>query len=124
VRVLIADDEPLFAEALAGILSADERIEVVGRAADGSEAVDLARRLAPDVVVMDLSMPVLDGFGATEQIAGSPGDVRVLVLTGSEDPADVAKARRAGATGYVTKDQIADGLVDAILAAGSGGARG
>lgn len=124
MRVLIADDEPLFAEALAGILSADERIEVVGRAADGSEAVDLARRLAPDVVVMDLSMPVLDGFGATEQIAGSPGDVRVLVLTGSEDPADVAKARRAGATGYVTKDQIADGLVDAILAAGSGGARG
>jgi DNA-binding NarL/FixJ family response regulator len=124
VRVLIADDEPLFAEALEGILSADERIEVVGRAADGSQAVELARRLEPDVVLMDLSMPVLDGFGATEQIAGSTGEVRVLVLTGSEDPADVAKARRAGATGYLTKDRIADGLVDAILAAGSGGARG
>ena len=124
MRVLIADDEPLFAEALEGILSADERIEVVGRAADGSQAVELARRLEPDVVLMDLSMPVLDGFGATEQIAGAPGDVRVLVLTGSEDPADVAKARRAGATGYLTKDQIAEGLVDAILTAGSSGARG
>jgi DNA-binding NarL/FixJ family response regulator len=124
VRVLIADDEPLFAEALQLMLAADERIEIVGRAADGSQAVELARRLEPDVVLMDLSMPVLDGFGATEQIAAGPGDVRVLVLTGSEDPADVAKARRAGATGYLTKDQIADELVDAILTAGSEGARG
>jgi DNA-binding NarL/FixJ family response regulator len=124
VRVLIADDEPLFAEAVEVMLSGDERIQVVGRAADGSQAVDLARRLEPDVVLMDLSMPVLDGFGATEQIAGGPGDVRVVVLTGSENPADVAKARRAGATGYLTKDRIAEALVDAILAAGAGGARG
>jgi DNA-binding NarL/FixJ family response regulator len=124
VRVLIADDEPLFAQALEVMLSSDGRIEVVGRAADGSQAVALARRLEPDVVLMDLSMPVLDGFGATEQIAGGPGDVRVLVLTGSEDPADVAKARRAGATGYLTKDQIAEALVDAILVAGAGGSRG
>jgi DNA-binding NarL/FixJ family response regulator len=124
VRVLIADDEPLFAEALELMLSSDERIEIVGRAADGSQAVELARRLEPDVVLMDLSMPGLDGFGATEQIAAAPGDVRVLVLTGSEDPADVARARRAGATGYLTKDQIAKELVDAILAAGAEGARG
>jgi DNA-binding NarL/FixJ family response regulator len=124
VRVLIADDEPLFAQALEVMLSSDGRIEVVGRAADGSQAVALARRLEPDVVLMDLSMPVLDGFGATEQIAGGPGDVRVLVLTGSEDPADVAKARRAGATGYLTKDQIAEALVDAILVAGARGSRG
>jgi DNA-binding NarL/FixJ family response regulator len=124
VRVLIADDEPLFAEALEGMLLADGRIDVVGRAADGSQAVELARRLAPDVVLMDLSMPVLDGFGATEQITDGPGDVRVLVLTGSEDPADVAKARHAGATGYLTKDRIAEALVDAILAAGARGGRG
>jgi DNA-binding NarL/FixJ family response regulator len=99
VRVLIADDEPLFAEALEVLLSADERIEVVGRAADGSEAVELARTLEPDLVLMDLSMPGIDGFGATEQIAAGPGTVRVLVLTGSEDPADVAKARKAGRAG-------------------------
>src|SRR5262249_47522048 len=123
VGVLMADDEPLFAEALELMLSSDTRIEVVGRAADGSQAVELARRLEPEVVLMDLSMPVLDGFGATEQIAGGPGDVQVLVLTGSEDPADGAKARRAGGSGYLTKDQIANGLVEAILVAGAGGGR-
>jgi CheY-like chemotaxis protein len=121
VRVLIADDEPLFAEALKLLLSADERIEVVGRAADGSEAVELARKLEPDLVLMDLSMPGIDGFGATEQIAAALDGVRVLVLTGSEDPADVAKARKAGASGYITKDQIAETLVDAILEAGTDG---
>jgi len=123
VRVLIADDEPLFAEALEVLLSADGRIEVVGRAADGSQAVELARRLEPDVVLMDLSMPGVDGFGATEEIVASPGATRVLVLTGSEDPADVARARRAGAMGYITKDQIAEQLVDAILGAGADPAR-
>jgi len=123
VRVLIADDEPLFAEALELLLAADGRIEVVGRAGDGSQAVALSRELEPDLVLMDLSMPGVDGFGATQQIAGGPGDIRVLVLTGSEDPADVAKARSAGAAGYITKDQIAETLVDAILAAGSDGAR-
>jgi len=124
VRVLIADDEPLFAEALEVLLAADERIDVVGRATDGSQAVELARQLEPDLVLMDLSMPGVDGFRATEQIVGGPGGVRVLVLTGSEDPADVARARRAGATGYITKDRIAETLVDAILLAGSGGSEG
>jgi len=118
VRVLIADDEPLFAEALELLLAGDERIEVVGRASDGSQAVELARKLEPDLVLMDLSMPGVDGFSATEQIAA---DVRVLVLTGSDDPADVAKARRAGAAGYITKDRIAEILVEAILEAGSDG---
>jgi DNA-binding NarL/FixJ family response regulator len=122
VRVLIADDEPLFAEALEVLLQADGRIEVVGRAGDGSEAVELARQLEPDVVLMDLSMPGTDGFRATEQLAGRPG-VHVLVLTGSDDPADVDKARRAGAVGYVTKDRIAETLVGAILEAGSDGGR-
>jgi len=117
VRVLIADDEPLFAEALEVLLSADERIEVVGRAADGSEAVELARTLEPDLVLMDLSMPGVDGFEATEELTANGGP-RVLVLTGSDDPADVARARSAGAAGYLTKDKIAETLVEAILAAG------
>jgi len=120
VRVLIADDEPLFAEAMEVLLATDGRIEVVGRAADGERAVELALELEPDVVLMDLSMPGIDGFTAMRRIA-SAGRARVLVLSGSDDPADVARARRAGAAGYVTKDRIAETLVDAILDAGGGG---
>ena len=115
LRVLIADDEPLFTEALAALLGVDERIEVVGRALDGTEAVELARKLDPDVVLMDLSMPGVNGFGATEQILAEDGDTHVLVLSGSDDPADIAKARDAGAAGYITKDRIAERLVEAIL---------
>jgi DNA-binding NarL/FixJ family response regulator len=118
VRVLIADDEPLFAEAIEVLLGADDRIEVVGRALDGTQAVELARRLSPDVVLMDLSMPGVDGFEATEQILADDGHTNVLVLSGSADPADVAKARDAGAVGYITKDRIAEELVEAILEAG------
>src|SRR5581483_11240907 len=124
VRVLIADDEPLFADALEVLLAADGRIEVVGTARNGREAVTLARDLQPDLVLMDLSMPGLDGFAATAQILGGAGRMRVLVLTGSDDPADVAKARSAGAVGYITKDQIAGTLVETILAAGADGAEG
>lgn len=115
VRVLIADDEPLFGEALEVLLGVDDRIEVVGRALDGGEAVELARELDPDVVLMDLSMPGVDGFVATEQILAGDGDAHVLVLSGSDDPADIAKAREAGAAGYITKDLIAERLVEAIL---------
>jgi len=114
-RVLIADDHTLFAEALEAILAADARIEVVGRATNGAEAVELAASLEPDVVLMDISMPVMDGIEATARIrAGTPGTC-VLVLTGSNSPADVDAARRAGASGYVTKDRIAAELVAAIL---------
>jgi DNA-binding NarL/FixJ family response regulator len=117
LRILIADDEPLFAEALEALLGVDQRIEVVGRALDGTQAIELARKLDPDVVLMDLSMPGVNGFGATEQILAEDGDTHILVLSGSDDPADIAKARDAGAAGYITKDRIAERLVEAILAA-------
>jgi DNA-binding NarL/FixJ family response regulator len=117
VRVLIADDHLLFAEALEAILSLDGRIQVVGRAADGQQAVRLAEELRPDVVLMDLSMPRADGFDATRQIRDAHSETHVLVLTGSAATADVARAREAGADGYLTKDQIAQDLVRAILAA-------
>jgi DNA-binding NarL/FixJ family response regulator len=120
VRVLIADDHLLFAEALEAILSIDGRIQVVGRAADGQQAVQLAGELRPDVVLMDLSMPRADGFDATRQIRQANSGTRVLVLTGSAATTDVAKAREAGADGYLTKDQIAEELVRAILAAAAG----
>ncbi|HEY3550288.1 MAG TPA: response regulator transcription factor [Gaiellaceae bacterium] len=115
LRILIADDHRLFAEALQAILAADERIEVVGQASDGSEAVELARRLDPDLVLMDVSMPVLDGFEATREIRAELEDTRVLMLTGSNSRADVDRSREAGASGYVTKDRIASELVAAIV---------
>jgi two-component system, NarL family, nitrate/nitrite response regulator NarL len=115
LRVLIADDHRLFVEALEAILASDERIEVVGQAGDGSEAVELARALGPDVVLMDVSMPVLDGFEATREIRADTEGVRVLMLTGSNSRADVDRSRDAGASGYVTKDRIASELVEAIV---------
>ncbi len=115
LRVLIADDHRLFAEALEAILATDQRIEVVGQASDGSQAVELAQKLGPDVVLMDVSMPVLDGFEATREIRSASGSVRVLMLTGSNSRADVDRSREAGASGYVTKDRIASELVAAIV---------
>ena len=115
LRVLIADDHRLFAEALEAILATDERIEVVGQASDGGQAVELARRLDPDVVLMDVSMPVLDGFEATREIRAASDEVHVLMLTGSNSRADVDRSREAGASGYVTKDRIASELVSAIV---------
>jgi DNA-binding NarL/FixJ family response regulator len=119
VRVLIADDHHLFVEALEAILATDERIEVVGRARDGLEAVDLWTSLRPDVTLMDISMPTMDGFQATARIREQDGRACVLVLTGSNARADVDRARQVGAAGYVTKDRIAAELVDAIHELGS-----
>jgi len=115
IRVLIADDHRLFAEALEAILGDDDRIAVVGRAGDGREAVDLTHELEPDVVLMDLSMPILDGVSATREIKRGAGRIRILVLTGSDSRTDVDRSRAAGASGYVTKDRIASELVEAIV---------
>ena len=114
-RVLIADDHRLFAEALQAILATSERIEVVGHAANGREAIELWRQHRPDVTLMDISMPVMDGFEATFEIRRHDPDACVLMLTGSNARTDVDRARQAGAAGYVTKDRIAAELIDAIL---------
>jgi DNA-binding NarL/FixJ family response regulator len=115
ISVVIADDQRLFAEALEAILSTDGRIRVVGRAYDGEEAVAICREQNPDVVLMDIAMPVLDGIAATERIRGESPATRVIVLTGSAANEDISRARAAGAAAYVTKDQIAGDLVRAIL---------
>jgi DNA-binding NarL/FixJ family response regulator len=115
VRIVIADDQRLFAEALDAILSTDGRINVVGRASDGAEAVGLVRDEQPDVVLMDIAMPGMDGIEATRAINSEVPATRVIVLTGSAAPGDVSRARAAGAAGYVAKDQIAGDLVRAIL---------
>jgi len=115
VRVLIADDHRLFAEALEVILSGDERIDVVGYARDGREAVDLWMKSRPDLTLMDISMPVMDGLDATREIRKLDPKACILVLTGSNARSDVDNARKAGAAGYVTKDRIAAELIDAII---------
>jgi two-component system, NarL family, nitrate/nitrite response regulator NarL len=115
IDVLIADDHRLFAETLEALLATDGRVEVVGQAHDGREAVERAVKLNPDVVLMDIDMPVMDGFEATRRIREQNTGACILMLTGSNAREDVDRARQAGAAGYVTKDRIAAELVDAIL---------
>ena len=115
IRVLIADDHRLFAETLEALLTTEDRVDVVGWARDGKEAVRLARKLQPDVILMDISMPVMDGYEATRRIRRQEEDACVLMLTGSNSRTDVDLARKAGAAGYVTKDRIAAELIDAIV---------
>jgi DNA-binding NarL/FixJ family response regulator len=114
VEVIIADDDGLFRSAVDAILGAEPGLRVVGRATDGEEAVRMVAELEPDVVLMDLSMPVLDGFRATRQIREQSLETRVLVLTGSPERTDIERAEAAGAAGYLTKDRIASELVEAI----------
>jgi DNA-binding NarL/FixJ family response regulator len=117
IRVLIADDQLPFAAMLETTLADDEDVEVVGRAANGLEAVALAAELEPDVVLMDISMPVLDGLEATRRIRGADSAARVLVLTESYLRSDALRAERAGAHGYVPKTRIVGRLRAAILEA-------
>lgn len=114
IRVLIADDQPLVRRGLALILAPDPAFEVVGEAADGEEAVDLAHRLRPDVVVMDIRMPVLDGVGATERLARTLPACRVLALSTFDMDEYVVAALRAGAYGFLPKDISPEELVAAV----------
>src|SRR5919206_3609523 len=97
INVLIADDHRLFAQALEAILATDERINVAGHARDGREAVELTTKLDPDVILMDIAMPVMDGFQATRQILEDHPSTCVLMLTGSNSRSDVDRARKSGA---------------------------
>jgi len=115
IRVLIADDHRLFGQALEAILATDDRLEVIGQAADGAEAVQLALNVDPDVILMDIAMPIMDGLQATKQIRKQKPQSCILMLTGSNSRTDLDQAREAGAAGYVTKDRIAAELIDAIL---------
>jgi DNA-binding NarL/FixJ family response regulator len=116
LSVLIADDHDLFATSLAELLAAEEGVHVVGRAADGAEAVALASRLRPDVVVMDVSMPCCDGIEATREITGTLETTRVVMLTGINDLEVSLRAQAAGATAYVIKGCSFDELLSAIRA--------
>ena len=117
VRVLLVDDQALFREALATLLSVRDDVEVVGEAGNGEEAVRRCAELAPEVVLMDLRMPVLDGVAATRRLRAEQPGVRVIALTTFDDDEDVFAALRAGAVGYLLKDVSSERLVEAILAA-------
>jgi DNA-binding NarL/FixJ family response regulator len=119
VRVLLADDHQLMREGTAALLGADERIEVVGLARDGREALALAERRRPDVVLLDLNMPVLGGLEACARLRESDGP-EVLMLTVSEEEPDLYAALRVGAAGYLTKDVPPAELIEAVLAVARG----
>ncbi|MFE0489309.1 response regulator [Streptomyces griseoaurantiacus] len=114
LRVVVADDQALVRTGFRMIIDAREDLEVVGEAADGAEAVRLTRELAPDVVLMDVRMPVLDGIGATRRIAEAGSRARILVLTTWDVDAHVVDALRAGASGFLLKDIRPGELVEAI----------
>lgn len=120
VRVLVVDDQTLVRESLTGLLGLLDGIEVVDAVGDGAEAVAATRELDPDVVLMDLVMPHLDGITATARIARESPRSRVLALTTYDDERSVAAALRAGAVGYLTKDATAEDLAQAIALAHSG----
>jgi DNA-binding NarL/FixJ family response regulator len=120
IRVLLADDHPVVREGLRGMLAAEPDIEVVAECGDGAEAVSLAATLRPDVILMDLRMPGMDGAAATERIAGRPGAPAVLVVTTYDTDSDILRAVEAGATGYLLKDTPRRDLAEAIRAAARG----
>ncbi len=119
-RVLIADDQTLFRSGLARLLDEDPRITLVGQAADGLEAVKKAAALKPDVVLMDLRMPGLDGAEATRQIVHDQPEVKVLILSTFETDNYVIQALQAGASGYLLKDAEPSAIAASIVAALSG----
>lgn len=120
IRILIADDHSVVRQGLRMFLGLDPDLEVVGEAADGEEALRLTREIRPDVVLMDLIMPVMDGIAATKIIRSELPDVEVLALTSVLEDASVVGAVRAGAIGYLLKTTEADELRRAIKAAAAG----
>lgn len=120
IRLLISDDHPVVRVGISGMLSGEEDFEVVGEATNGIEAVDLANRLEPDVILMDLRMPEMDGVEAISRIKSQRPEANILVLTTYESDADVLRALERGATGYMLKDAPREDLFEAIRATAKG----
>ncbi|WP_441249607.1 response regulator [Kitasatospora sp. McL0602] len=122
VRVLLVDDQPLMLVGLGILIGGTDDLEVVGEAGDGREAVRLVRELRPDVVVMDIRMPGMDGIEATRQATAEPDPPKVLVLTTFDDDEYVYGALRAGASGFLLKSMALDAILDAIRVVAAGDA--
>ena len=121
IRVVIADDHGVLRDGLAGVIAAQPDMELVATAANGAEAVEICRVAAPDVVLMDLEMPVMDGIDATKAILAERPQTAVLVLTSFSDRRRIMRALDAGAVGYLLKDASADEVVRGIRTAAAGG---
>ena len=119
-RVLIVDDQTLFRSGLSRLLESDARVQVVGQAVDGADAIKKVAALKPNIVLMDIKMPNLDGIEATRRITAEHPEVKILVLTTFEADSYVLQALHAGASGYVLKTSQADAIVSSILAVLSG----
>ena len=119
-RVLVVDDQNLFRSGLVRLLEADSRVQVVGQAVDGLDAIKKVASLKPDVILMDLKMPNLDGIEATRRVLAEHPQIKILILTTFETDSYVLQALRAGASGYVLKDAQIDSVVSSILAVISG----
>ncbi len=115
IRVLLVDDQALLRSGLRVLIEGEQDLVVVGEAGEGAQAAALARLTQPDVVLMDISMPGVDGVEATRRIRADVPESQVLMVTGSDSREDVDAARSAGAAGYVTKDKIAAELIGAIF---------
>ncbi|TDD35131.1 response regulator transcription factor [Actinomadura sp. KC06] len=120
LRIIVVDDHTVMRAGVVALLASEPTLDIVGEAGDGCEAVELVGRLRPDVALLDLRMPVMDGVAATERIVASGAATRVLVLTTYDTDADIEHAIEAGAIGYLLKDTTRDQLVDAIHAAARG----
>jgi DNA-binding NarL/FixJ family response regulator len=120
IRIVIADDHPIFRAGLLGLLSGQEDFQVVGEAANGREAVSVVRHVAPEVLLVDLQMPELDGVGAIRQLREVAPSTRILVLTTYDSDGDILRAVEAGATGYLLKDTPREELFRAIRATARG----
>lgn len=120
IKILIADDIPILRQGLQAIFSLDSEIEVVGLASDGDEAYRLALELSPDVVLMDMRMPVYDGEYGTRKIKESRPDIRVLILTTFDDEENIAKAMSGGADGYLLKEMDNSSVISSVKMAASG----
>ncbi|MFI2028039.1 response regulator [Streptomyces buecherae] len=120
IRVLVADDHTVMRAGVVALLAPEPGVEIVGEAANGAEAVAAVRALAPDVALLDLRMPVMDGVSATERIVASGASTRVLILTTYDTDAEIERAVEAGAVGYLLKDTSREQLVAAIASAARG----
>ncbi|MBP2400908.1 response regulator [Streptomyces syringium] len=120
LRIIVVDDHTVMRAGVVALLASEPAIDIVGEAGDGREAVELARRLQPDVALIDLRMPVLDGVAATTEIVAGRTGTRVLILTTYDTDAEIERAVEAGAIGYLLKDTTREQLVDAIRSAARG----
>ncbi len=115
MKLLIVDDHPMFRQGLRDVLETDSRMKVVGQAADGEVAIELAQQLLPDVILMDINLPTINGLQVTRQVKSRLPEIKVIIITGYDDAEQVVHALRAGASAYCPKDITPEALIDTVF---------